>query len=157
MKARLKTLLVAAVVASAACSGGCSRLVQMSVRNHCPFAISVHERLEWQYGSRMNDSGTIAPQGVYPALSMSRGEIAHLQVVDSRGKFLGRVTVNPATVNEAYWDHDEIFVEVKTGQSSVVLGKSDLANASTSWRTFGIAMAVLAAVLIAFRLWQKRM
>lgn len=157
MNAHQRTLLAATVAASAVCSGGCSRLIQMSVCNHCPFAITIHESVEWQYGSRMHDSGTIVPQGVFPALSMSRGESAHLQMTDSTGKFLSRVTVNAATVNGAYWDHDEIFVEVKPGQSSVVLGKSELANHPGSWRTFGIVMAVLVTLLIAFRFWQKWM
>ena len=158
MKTFLKRkLMLATVVASAVCSGGCSRFVQMYVRNNYPFAISVHERTEWQYGASTNDSGTITPQAVFPLAKMGREEIAHLQVADSKGKFLGRVTVDAAMVNKAYWDHDEIFVEVKPGQSSIVLGKSELANHPGSWRTFGIVMAVLVTLLIAFRFWQKWM
>ena len=129
----------------------------MYVRNHCSFAISVHERTEWQYESWTNDSGIIAPQGVFLITSMSPGKIAHLQVVDSEGKLLSRVTVNAAAVNAAYRNHDEIFVEVMPGQSRVNLGEPDFPNTSNSWRTFGIVTAVLVALLIAFRFWQQRM
>ena len=120
MKATQTASSVVAVAAFALCSGGCSRSVQMYVRNDCPFAVSVHERTEWRYGSRMNDRDRVMPQGVFLITEMGRAESAHLQVVDSEGKFLSRVTVNAAAVNAAYWDHDEIFVEVKPGQSSVV-------------------------------------
>ena len=156
MSAFRRTLLLTTVVVSAVCSGGCSRFVQMYVRNNYPFAITVHESTEWQYGASTNDSGKIAPQAMFSIANMSREEVAHLQMAGLNGTFLGRMTVNAATVNEAYWNHNEIVVEVKPGQNRVVLGKLEPTNASGSWRTFGMVTAVLVALLVAFRSLQKR-
>ena len=97
MNARLRTLLVATVVASAVCSGGCSRSVPVCVRNDFPFPIFVHERTVWRNMPRTSDSGRIAPQDISLAAEIGRGEIMRLQVVDSKGQFLCQATVNAGT------------------------------------------------------------
>ena len=141
----------------AACSGGCSRSVQVYVRNGFPFPIFVHERTVWRNMSWTKDRGKIAPQDVSLAAEISRGETMHLQVLNSKGQVLCQVTVSAATVQQAYQEDTEIVAEMGPKKSTILLLKSPLANPANTWRTFGIVTAVLIASLFAVRFWQKRM